>query len=51
VAFTSSERWMHSSKNGDFKYKKSVSEYKADLEKEIAQRLKDDEASGTFDVI
>jgi hypothetical protein len=51
VFFSSSEKWMHSSSNGDFEYKKSVSEYKADLETEIEQRKKDDEASGTFDVI
>ena len=51
VAFSTSEKWMHTSTNGDFEYKKSVFEYMADLRTEIAQRIKDDEASGTFDVI
>ena len=31
VIFTSNERWMHSSANGDFEYPKSIDEYMADI--------------------
>jgi hypothetical protein len=51
VYFTSYERWMQSSANGDFEYPKSVFEYMADLRTVIEQRLIDDEPPGTFDVI
>jgi hypothetical protein len=51
VAFITSERWMHSSDNGDYEYPKDVFEYMEDLRAVIEQRLKDDKPPGTFDVI
>jgi hypothetical protein len=35
VAFTSHERWMHSSDNGDFEFRKSIFEYMEDLRKDM----------------
>ena len=50
VDFTSKERWMHKAANGEFEYPKSIDEYKADIRKDIAQKIEDDR-TGTFDVI
>jgi hypothetical protein len=50
VDFTSKERWMHKAASGDFEYPKSIDEYKADIRKDIAQKIEDDR-TGTFDVI
>ena len=48
--FTSYERWIHSSANGDFKYPKTMFDYMADVWKVIAKETENDH-SGTFDVI
>ena len=50
AVFTSYERWMHSSANGDFEYPKSIIEYISDVRKIIEQAIEDD-PTGTFDVI
>ena len=50
VAFTSHERWMHSSDKGDFEFRESIFEYMEYLRKDMEQRIRDDH-TGTFDVI
>ena len=52
VVFTSHERWMHkaSTSTKEYKYRKSMPEYKKDIKQEVANEIEKD-TTGNFDVI